>query len=68
MQQKERKYTGEEKELYNILRPFLRFQTLEEHDHTVRLLVRERKLRTRLFQLMIWKALGLEKVEDITVS
>lgn len=66
MQQKERKYTGEEKELYNILRPFLRFQTLEEHDHTVRLLVRERKLRTRLFQLMIWKALGLEKVEDIT--
>ncbi|GFE54278.1 transcriptional coactivator [Babesia ovis] len=65
MQQKERRYTGEEKELYNILRPFLRFQTIEEHDHTVRLLLRERKLRTRLFQLMIWKALGLEKTEDI---
>ncbi|CDR94592.1 ADA2-like protein, putative [Babesia bigemina] len=67
MQQKERRCTGEEKELYNILRPFLRFQTVEEHDHTVRLLVRERKLRTRLFQLMIWKALGLEKIEDIAV-
>lgn len=65
IQQRERKYTGEEKELYNILRPFLRFQTAEEHDHTVRLLVRERKLRTRLFQLTMWKALGLEKVEDI---
>ncbi|GIX62611.1 transcriptional coactivator ADA2, putative [Babesia caballi] len=65
LQQKDRRCTGEEKELYNILRPFLRFQTVEEHDHTVRLLVRERKLRTRLFQLMIWKALGLEKVDDI---
>ncbi|ORM39540.1 Transcriptional adapter 2 [Babesia sp. Xinjiang] len=65
MQQKERRCTLEEKELYNVLRPFLRFQTVEEHDHTVRLLVRERKLRTRLFQLMTWRALGLEKVEDI---
>eukprot|EP00371_Babesia_bovis_P002386 XP_001611033.1 ADA2-like protein [Babesia bovis T2Bo] len=66
LQQKERRYTGEEKELYNILRPFLRFQTVEEHDYTVRLLVRERKLRTRLFQLMTWRALGLEKIEDIS--
>ncbi|UKJ88181.2 transcriptional adaptor [Theileria orientalis] len=65
LQQKERKYTTEEKELYNLFKPFLRFQTPEEHDHTIRLIVKERKLRSRLYQLMIWKTLGLESAEDI---
>ncbi|KAK2195815.1 bifunctional Homeobox-like domain superfamily/SANT-Myb domain/Zinc finger [Babesia duncani] len=65
LQQKERKWTAEEKELYNALRPFLRFQTNEEHDHTVQLLIKERKLRTKLYQLMLWKVLGLENPKEI---
>lgn len=66
LQQKERKCTVEERELYNVLKPFLRFQTVEEHDNMVQLLIKERKLRTKLFQLMLWKVLGLESVKDIT--
>eukprot|EP00375_Theileria_parva_P003615 XP_766300.1 transcriptional adapter 2 protein [Theileria parva strain Muguga] len=65
LQQKERKYTTEEKELYNLFRPFLRFQTPEEHDHTIQLIVKERKLRSRLYQLMVWRTLGLETADDI---
>lgn len=67
LQQKERKYTTEEKELYNLFRPFLRFQTPEEHDHTIQLIVKERKLRSRLYQLMVWRTLGLETAGDIKV-
>ncbi|EKX73837.1 transcriptional adapter 2 protein, putative [Theileria equi strain WA] len=65
LQQKERKYTSEEKELYNLLKPFLRFQTAEEHDQTVQLIVKERKLRSKLYQLMVWKTLGLKTQEDV---
>ncbi|SJK86596.1 transcriptional adapter 2-alpha [Babesia microti strain RI] len=64
-QQREKKLTSEERELYNILRPFNRFHSPESHEQLIQLLVQERKIRSRLYQLLLWKSLGLESIQDV---
>lgn len=59
--------TSEERELYNILRPFNRFHSPESHEQLIQLLVQERKIRSRLYQLLLWKSLGLESIQDVYV-
>lgn len=61
----DRTKTKEEKEIYNVLKVFARFQTPEEHDKLVQNIVKERELRRRIEELLAYKRLGLKTFEDV---
>ncbi|KAH0475472.1 MAG: uncharacterized protein KVP18_004030 [Porospora cf. gigantea A] len=57
--------TREERELHTLLRSVARFQPKECHDRLIRLLINERRLRSRLNKLQEWRRVGL-RTEDVT--
>lgn len=61
----DRTRTKEEKEIYNVLKVFARFQTPEEHEKLVQNIVKERELRRRIEELLAYKRLGLKTFEDV---
>lgn len=63
----DRTKTKEEKEIYNVLKVFARFQTPDEHDKQVQNIVKERELRRRIEELLAYKRLGLKTFEDVEV-
>ena len=64
----DRTRTKEEKEIYNVLKVFARFQTPEEHEKLVQNIVKERELRRRIEELLAYKRLGLKTFEDVEVN
>ena len=64
----DRTRTKEEKEIYNVLKVFARFQTPEEHEKLVQNIVKERELRRRIEELLAYKRLGLKTFEDVEVK
>ena len=57
--------TKEEKEIYNMMKVFARFNTPEDHEKLVQGLIRERQLRARIEELKYYKKMGLKTFEDI---
>jgi transcriptional adapter 2-alpha len=63
----DRTRTKEEKEIYNMLKPFARFHTEEEHENLIKNIVKERNIRKRIEELMAYKKLGLKSISEIEV-
>jgi len=61
----DRTKTKEEKEIYNVLKVFARFQSPDEHDKLVQNIVKERELRRRIEELLAYKRLGLKTFDDV---
>lgn len=55
----ERRRTKEERELFNKMRVFARFQTSQDFDMFMEGLIYEQKLRHRIFQLQEWRRMGV---------
>ncbi|CEM30964.1 unnamed protein product [Vitrella brassicaformis CCMP3155] len=64
LQQEEKKKPKEERELYNQLRPLMRFHDQASHNRFVSNLMEERRLRSRLERLREWKSLGLASLDE----
>lgn len=63
----ERSRSAEEKEIYNLMKIFARFQTEEEHERLVQNIVKERNLRRRIEELKAYKELNLKTFEEVEV-
>lgn len=61
----DRTRSAEEKEIYNLMKIFARFQTEEEHEKLVQNIVRERNLRRRIEELKAYKELNLKTFEEV---
>jgi transcriptional adapter 2-alpha len=61
---KEKKRTKEEKEIYNNMRVFARFQTAEEHEEFVQGLINEQRLRKRIEQLQEQRLQGIRTLAE----
>jgi transcriptional adapter 2-alpha len=61
----EKKRTREEKEIYNALKIFARFQSQEDHEKLVNNLIRERMLRELIEQLKYFRGKGLVTLDQI---
>ncbi|KAL7068412.1 putative transcriptional adaptor ADA2 [Cryptosporidium serpentis] len=64
-QQKEKKRTKEERELYSFLKPLSRFQTEEEQDKFVSLLIEEKRIRNHLQKVQEWCSLGIRTLDEV---
>lgn len=64
----ERTRSTEEKEIYNLMKIFARFQTEEEHERLVQNIVKERNLRRRIEELKAYKELNLKTFEEVDVG
>lgn len=65
--QLDRLRTKDEREIYNMLKPFARFHSEEEHEKLVKNIVKERNIRKRIEELMAYKKLGLTTFSEIEV-
>ena len=63
----ERSRSSEEKEIYNLMKIFARFQTEDEHERLVQNIVKERNLRRRIEELKAYKELNLKTFEEVEV-
>ena len=63
----DRTRTKEEKEIYNLLKVFERFQSMEEHEKLVQNIVKERNIRKKIQELMTYRKLGLRTFDDVQV-
>ena len=66
--QLDRSRTGEEKEIYNLMKIFARFQTKEEHEALVQNIIKERNLRRRIEELKAYKELNMNTYEEVEVD
>jgi len=57
--------TKEEKEMYTLMRPFMRFCEGNEFNELVEGLIRERALRRELDEMRLYRSLGLTHLEQI---
>lgn len=57
--------TKEEKEMYMLMRPFMRFCEGNEFNELVEGLIKERALRRELDEMRLYRSLGLTKLEEI---
>ena len=55
----------EEKEIWNLLKVFARFNTPEEHEKLVQGIYREKILRQKIEELRAYKKMGLKTFEEI---
>ena len=61
----DRNRTKEEKEIYNILKIFARFNSQQEHEELVQGIYKEKMLRQRIEELRFYKKIGLNTFEDV---
>ena len=54
--------------MYTCCRPLARFQTDEQQERLVQLLIEERRIRSRLALLHEWCSLGLKTAKEVEVS
>lgn len=57
--------TKEEKEIYNLLKIFARFNTPEDHEKLVQGIYREKLLRQKIEELRFYKKIGLKTFEEV---
>ena len=57
--------SSEEREIRGLLRPFARFQSLEEHEDLVTSLLREVELKQAVEQILLAKHVGCQNLEDL---
>ena len=55
----------QEREIRGLLRPFARFQTLEEHEELVSSLLKEVQLKNTVEQILLARHLGCQNLEDL---
>ena len=61
----DREKTKEEKEIFALMRPFMRFCEGNEFAELVEGLIKEKALRRELDEMRLYKALGITKIEQI---
>ena len=59
--------TKEEKEIYNLLKVFARFNTPEEHEKLVQGIYKERMLKKKIEELRFYKKIGLKTFEEVEI-
>lgn len=64
---KDRKRSKEESQVFNALRPFARFHSVEEHEALVQGLVAEQHLRRRIAQLQQWRMNGCRTLKEAEI-
>lgn len=64
-QQKEKKRTKDERDLHSFLKPISRFQTEEEQEKLVSLLIEEKRIRNHLQKVQEWCSLGIRTLEEV---
>ncbi|OII72281.1 SANT domain- and SWIRM domain-containing protein [Cryptosporidium ubiquitum] len=64
-QQKEKKRTKDERDLHSFLKPISRFQTEEEQEKLVSLLIEEKRIRSHLQKVQEWCSLGIRTLEEV---
>jgi transcriptional adapter 2-alpha len=57
--------TKEEKEIYNIMKVFARFNTPEDHDKLVQGIIKEKQIRQRIAELKELKGKGFRTLGDV---
>jgi transcriptional adapter 2-alpha len=57
--------TKEEKEIYNLLKIFARFNTPEEHEKLVQGIYKEKMLKRKIEELRFYKKIGLKTFEEV---
>lgn len=65
--QQDRTRTKEEKEIYNLMKVFARFNTAEDHEKLVQGIIQERQLRARIEELRHYSKIGLKTFEEVEV-
>jgi transcriptional adapter 2-alpha len=61
----DRNRTKEEKEMYNMLKVFARFNTAEDHERLVQAVIKERQIRQRIEELKEFKKKGFRTLAEI---
>lgn len=61
----DREKIKEEKEIYSLMKPFMRFCEGNEFNELVEGLIQERNLKKELDEMRLYRALGLSKLEQI---
>ena len=64
----EKKLSKDDREIYNCLKPFARFLSVEEFNELFEGLVLEKNLRQRLNQLKAYQEMGYETLEEVEKS
>ncbi|KAL8438326.1 hypothetical protein Efla_006696 [Eimeria flavescens] len=62
---RDKKRTKEERELHNLFKPLARFQSDEQQERLVQLLIEEKRVRSRLALLHEWRSLGLKTAKEV---
>jgi transcriptional adapter 2-alpha len=62
---KEKKMSEEEREIRNFLKPFMRFQSIEEHEELVARLLKDLEIKRTIEQLMAADQVGCENLADL---
>ncbi|OEH79628.1 transcriptional co-activator ada2 [Cyclospora cayetanensis] len=65
MHLRDKKRTKEERDLHNLFKPLARFQSDEQQERLVQLLIEERRVRHRLALLHEWRSLGLKTAKEV---
>lgn len=65
--QLDRNRSKEEKEIYNLMKVFARFNTPDEHEKLVQGIIKERQLRARIEELRHYHKIGLKTYEEVEV-
>jgi transcriptional adapter 2-alpha len=60
--------TKEEKEIYNLMKVFARFNTAEDHEKLVQGIIKEKQIRQRIEELKFYRKMGLKNFEDVEVN
>ena len=63
--QREKSMSPQEREIRGLLRPFARFQTLEEHEELVSSLLKEVQLKNTVEQILLARHVGCQNLEDL---
>lgn len=61
----DRSRTKEEKEIYNMLKVFARFNTADDHERLVQAVIKERQIRQRIEELKEFKKKGFRTLAEV---
>ena len=55
----------EEREIHNMLKPFARFNTIEDHEKLVEGIIREKEIRQRIEELRHYRKMGMKSLAEV---
>jgi len=61
----DRSKTKEEKEIYNLLKIFARFNSQQDHEELVQGIYKEKMLRQKIEEMRFYKKIGLKTYEEV---